>query len=40
VRFYPAHKIAVAIQANVTDPYPRRLVGFLNEVAKTVQVVK
>jgi D-alanyl-D-alanine carboxypeptidase len=40
VRFYPAHKIAVAIQANVTDPYPRRLVGFLNEVAKTVQAIK
>jgi D-alanyl-D-alanine carboxypeptidase len=40
VRFYSAHKIAVAIQANVTDPYPRRLVGFLNEVAKTVQAVK
>jgi D-alanyl-D-alanine carboxypeptidase len=40
VRFYPAHKIAVAIQANVTDPYPRRLVGFLNEVAKTVQAIR
>lgn len=40
VRFYPAHKIAISIQANVTDPYPRRLVPFLNEVAKTVQAVK
>ena len=40
VRFYPPLKLAVAIQANVTDPYPRRLVGFLHEVAKTVQAAK
>lgn len=40
LRFYQPLKVAVAIQANVTDPYPRRLVGFLNEVAKTVQAVK
>ena len=36
MRYYPSLKVAVAIQANVTDPYPR-LAGFLNEVAKVVQ---
>lgn len=36
VLYYPSLKVAVAIQANITDPYPRGLVGFLNEVAKTV----
>lgn len=40
VLYYPSLKAAVAIQANVTDPYPRGLVGFLNEVAKMLQTVK
>lgn len=38
--YYPSLRAAVAIQANVTDPYPRGLVGFLNEVAKAIQNVK
>ncbi|HET9423727.1 MAG TPA: serine hydrolase domain-containing protein [Gemmatimonadaceae bacterium] len=40
VLFYPALKAAVAIQANITDPYPRGLVPFLNEVAKTIQSMR
>lgn len=35
--YYPTLKASAAIQANVTDPYPRGLVRFLNEVAKTIQ---
>jgi D-alanyl-D-alanine carboxypeptidase len=35
--YFPALKVAVAVQANVTAPYPRGLVPFLVEIGRTVQ---
>jgi D-alanyl-D-alanine carboxypeptidase len=35
--YFPDSKIAVAMQVNVTDPYPRGMVGFLVEVARVVR---
>jgi D-alanyl-D-alanine carboxypeptidase len=32
--YFPDSKVAVAIQVNVTDPYPRGLVGFITGVAR------
>jgi D-alanyl-D-alanine carboxypeptidase len=35
--YFPSLKAAVAIQANVSAPYPRGLVAFLVETARTIQ---
>jgi D-alanyl-D-alanine carboxypeptidase len=39
VLYFPHARAAVAIQANITDPYPRGLVAFLIEVARTIAPV-
>ena len=36
MRYFPTSRVAVAVQVNVTSPYPRGLVPFLVEVARTV----
>jgi D-alanyl-D-alanine carboxypeptidase len=40
VLYFPDLKVAVAIQANITAPYPRGLVPFLVETARTIAATR